>query len=125
MALSFSNSQTLKFLQIPIEIEFGMQRNKFRYFFRTGFSYSYLISEKSEFVTAGFAPVRKENVSLLYRNSLTTSFAVGVEYIFNQNWALLLSPNFTYYLTSLNRNLAFKTMPFWVGLETSVKYYIK
>lgn len=125
MALSFSNSQTLKFLQIPIELEFGMQRNKFRYFFRTGFSYSYLISEKSEFVTAGFAPVRKDNVSLLYRNSLTTSFAVGVEYIFNQNWAILLSPNFTYYLTSLNRNLAFKTMPFWVGLETSVKYYLK
>jgi hypothetical protein len=125
MVLSFSNSQTLKFLQIPIEIEFGMQRNKFRYFFRTGFSYSYLISEKSEFVTDGFAPVKKDNVSLLHRNSLTTSFAVGVEYVFNQNWALLLSPNFTYYLTSLNRNLAFKTMPFWVGLETSVKYYLK
>lgn len=125
LVLSFSNSQTLKFLQIPIEIEFGMQRKTFRYFFRTGFSYSYLISEKTEFVTDGFAPVRKDNVNSLNRNSLTTSFAVGVEYVFNQNWAILLTPNFTYHLTSLNRNLAFKTMPFWVGLETSVKYYLK
>jgi hypothetical protein len=125
MVLSFSNSQTLKFLQIPIEIEFGMQRNKFRYFIRTGFSYSYLVSEKSEFVTDGFAPVRKDNVSLLNRNAITTSFTVGVEYVFNQNWAILLSPNFTYSLTSLNTNSAFKTMPFWVGLETSVKYYLK
>lgn len=125
LVLSFSNSQTLKFLQIPIEIEFGMQRNKYRYFLRTGFSYSYLISEKTEFVTDGFAPVGKDNMSLFNRNSLTTSFAVGVEYVINQNWAILLTPNFTYHLTSLNRNLAFKTMPFWVGLETSVKYYLK
>lgn len=125
MVLSFSNSQTLKFIQIPVEIEFGVQRNKFRYFFRTGFTYAYLVSERSEFAANGFAPVRKQNIDLLKRNSLSNSLAVGVEYAISTNLALLLSPNFIYSMTSLNRSSEFISKPYWVGIDVSLKYYLK
>lgn len=125
LVLSFTNTMHMKFIQIPIELEVGIQNNKFRYFLRAGGSYGYLLSQRSDITIAGFLPVRLNQVEMLKRSGINVSVAVGAEYLINKHWSVLLSPNFNYSLTTINQNSNYKSHPFWLGMEFSAKYFLK
>lgn len=123
--LSYTNSQTLNFIQVPIYCEFGFNRNKWKWSIGTGLIYGYLANAKTEFTTTGYAPVNRNNTSQFNRNSLCGSLNIGVEYALSSQFSLKAAPQFSYMFTPINSANQLTIKPFWAGLDFSLKYYLK
>lgn len=123
--LSYTNSQTLNFIQLPIYCEFGFNRNKWKWSIGTGLIYGYLANAKTEFTTTGYAPVKRNNTSQFNRNSICGSVNIGVEYALSSQFSLKAAPQFSYMFTPINSANQLTIKPFWVGLDFSLKYHLK
>lgn len=120
--LSFTNTQTLRLVQIPIAVEFGVLHGKLRYIAGAGLTYGYLASAHSDFMANGFTTIRSDVHSLFNRNSLSGAVHVGVEYSILPMLSVRATPSFTYMLTKMNRTGNVSTHGFWGGIDVGLRF---
>jgi long-subunit fatty acid transport protein len=123
--IDYTNNQHLKYIQIPLNFSFGIQKNKFRYFINSGIAYNRLVSDKNTFTTNGFSTVRSSNLNLVSKTNLTQTIALGVEYLIQPNMSISCSPTFTSSLININKSSTIQSKPYWLGLNFSINYFIK
>lgn len=122
LLLSFTNAQTLRLVQVPISVEFGIQHGKLRYIAGAGLTYGYLASAHSDFTANGFTTIRSDIRSLFNRNSLSGAIHVGVEYSILPMLSVRATPSFTYMLTKMNRTGNVNTHGYWGGIDIGLRY---
>lgn len=120
--LSFTNAQTLRLVQIPIAVEFGVLHGKLRYIAGAGLTYGYLASAHSDFTANGFTTIRSDVRSLFNRNSLSGAVHFGVEYSILPMLSVRATPSFTYMLTKMNRTGNVSTHGFWGGIDVGLRF---
>jgi len=118
-----ANLQKLKYLSIPISLEYGITRKRFRYFGALGFTYNRLLSEKMDLKIDGYRAIRSDNKQLATKNVFSQSTSLGIEYSFLNHYAISFNPEITFALNKINSNSYLKSKPYWFGANLSFKYF--
>ena len=124
LCLTFSNEQTIRILQIPVSIEFGVQQGKLRYLAGAGFVYGFASKAISDVNVEGFNPIVSNTIELFSRSTLSGALHFGIEYAISQKLSLRATPSFTYMLTKMNQSSNRSTHGFWGGLDMGLRFYL-
>jgi len=124
LCLTLTNEQTLRILQIPLSIEFGVQQGKLRYLAGAGFVYGFASKAVSDVNVEGFHPIESNTIQLFSRSTLSGAFHFGVEYALSDKLSLRATPSFTYMLTKMNQSTSRSTHGFWGGVDMGFRFYL-
>lgn len=121
--LSYSNLQKISYIQIPLSIEAGITRNKFRYYLNAGLSFNFLTAQKVELTFDKIGIIRQENTLPIRKFNLGSFIGIGIEYRCMKKISVYIEPLFNYNFLSVNRSGSVKNNPYSLGTNLGLKIY--
>ncbi|MEI6816000.1 MAG: outer membrane beta-barrel protein [Bacteroidota bacterium] len=118
-----SCAQTLKFIDIPLAVQYQFGTGNLFWHFNAGVSINYMAQEKVlvNVGTREFTIVN--NIDGLQKFSCGLMLGGGMEYRFCHQFSLLLDPTFRASITSLTQNTEVNCYPYSFGLNTGILYH--
>ena len=122
LSLTFSNEQTIRILQIPLTVEFGIQQGKMRYVAGAGLVYGLVSKSSANLSVEGFHPILSNNANMFTRSTMSGAIHFGVEYALSSKLSFRATPSFSYMLTKMNQSSSRSTHGFWGGLDLGLRF---
>ncbi|MEY8849407.1 hypothetical protein AB9K26_11355 [Psychroserpens sp. XS_ASV72] len=116
-----SIDQQLGFIEVPIEIEYGLIERKLGVNLIGGFSTLFLNNNDVYAVFNSGERARLGDASNVRDVSYSANFGVGLDYNFSKQWQFNLEPTFKYQINTFN-NASGNFQPFFIGVYTGLSY---
>ncbi|HXB12046.1 MAG TPA: outer membrane beta-barrel protein, partial [Bacteroidia bacterium] len=123
MLHGYQYSQTIQFLNIPINLRFNITTGKLKTYVALGLNIQYAIVEKAEVDL-----IKELEIDAVKYNSLNTTklnyapnATIGAEYDFAKHFGVFLEPNARYNLMSSSTNTAVKSNASFVGCALGLR----
>ncbi|MFI5150159.1 MAG: hypothetical protein ACHQRM_10540 [Bacteroidia bacterium] len=127
MNIGSHTREELRFIRIPLLIQYNLYKGRFCFYASGGPTFSYLFSEclDVEIHTASGAGEIHKITSLSGLNDFNfgVNAAMGMKYGVSNHLSLMLAPEFNYMLTPINNNTSVKSYPFAFGLGIGASWH--
>jgi hypothetical protein len=118
----FKSSLVYSYINVPLIIEYNFSKNMF---ISGGINYNILIDKsidwEAENYTGDFS-ITTEDISGVESSNLSLSLGAGYQRTIIPNLQAYISPQFTYFATSLSKQLPVNSYPYTFGLKIGLKY---
>lgn len=119
--LNYAINTTIESYQIPLNVAYLFQFQKFKFALRTGLIYNHISSANQEVLINGFDAIRSDIQAKTNTNSMYHMVQFGAEFPLSSHVSFVLSPKYTYALKSISRSTMLR--PNSLGLECALKFY--
>jgi hypothetical protein len=123
MLHGYQYSQTIQFLNIPVNARFNITTGKFKTYIALGLNIQYALAEKAEVDL-----IKELETDAVKFNSLNTTklnyaptAAIGAEYDFAKHFGVFLEPNARYNLLSSTTNSSVKSNASFIGCALGLR----
>lgn len=123
--LNYTNRNTVRFLQVPLVFEYGLNINRLRLFVSSGITLSRLTKAYSIIETQGLSSGKNDLIAKLNKWLYGGNLEIGCEYFVTNHFSLTASPSVNYSLNFINKNQDVRIKPYWIGVNASLRYYLK
>lgn len=121
--LSYTNKNTIQFLQVPLVFEYGFNIQRFRFFVSSGLTLGRIVNAYSVIETHGLASNKNNMSPKLNKWLYGGEIELGCEYFLSNHFSLTASPSVNYSFNFMNKSQDVKIKPYWLGVNASLRYY--
>ena len=118
----FKSSLVYSYINVPLIFEYNFSKN---IFFSGGINYNILIEKSMDWEAENYSgdfSIKTEDISGVESSNLSLSLGAGYQRTIIPNLRAYISPQFTYFATSLSKQLPVNSYPYTFGLKIGLKY---
>ncbi|NBU46596.1 MAG: hypothetical protein EBS34_03970 [Flavobacteriales bacterium] len=121
---SYVNKINLQFLKFPLTLDYGIRTENFKISFSAGFSAYWVTNAFSTIETLGFVSNRKNLMPISNNWLIGGGLGLGLEYFMTEKFSIRSSINSEKSFNAINKSSQFKIVPYWIGVNFQIRYYL-
>lgn len=117
LEMSTVSEQSLKYLEVPILLQFQTSKNKFRLYAKGGIAMNFLLQAKAKMTIHDSDITVINHIDGLRKTNYSVLIGAGIEYKIHERHGIFLEPFFKGAITSINSGMAVSSYPVAVGIR--------
>ncbi|HUM46877.1 MAG TPA: outer membrane beta-barrel protein [Chitinophagales bacterium] len=117
LEMSTVSEQSLKYLEVPILLQFQTSKNKFRLYAKGGIAMNFLLQSKAKMTINDSVITVINHIDGLRKINYSVLIGAGIEYKIQERHGIFLEPFFKGAITSINSGMAVSSYPVAVGIR--------